>query len=69
MKYLDEQGLNKLVDCVKSHIGNSIKDRYSQVVTEKNTLVTSKKYNSINEYTIKCLLNGDTIKAISLSEV
>lgn len=69
MEYLDKEGLNTLVNCVKEHVNTSIKDRYSHVVVEKNVLVTSKLNNSINEYTISCLLNGKSIKAISLSDI
>lgn len=69
MKYLDEEGLNTLVKNIKDHVHDTIEDGFNQVVTEKNILVKSKQDNTINEYTISCLLNGSTLKAISLSDI
>lgn len=69
IKTLQPAGLAHLVDKIKELVTTKIQKQYNHQVTDKNAVVTDENDLSLYVYRVQCLLNGTSLRVMSLPDI
>lgn len=69
IKMLQSSGLAHLIDKIKDFVLNTIQKEYNHEVIERNAVLTDKVNYSLYVNQVQCLLNGTSLRVMSLSDI
>lgn len=69
IKTLQPEGLAHLIDKIKNFVLNAIQKEYNHLVTDRNAVLTDKVNYSLYVNRVQCLLNGTSLRVMSLSDI
>lgn len=69
IKTLQPEGLAHLIDKIKNFVLNAIQKEYNHQVTDRNAVLTDKVNYSLYVNRVQCLLNGTSLRVMSLSDI